>query len=346
MTDERRRIISFDIGIKNMAYCIFEMLPPEATHHHQKLKIIDWKVVNLMTTDVEPSEQATPLCCHLITTKKQGTQNAPCGKKAVYLVPPSTSSSILPATSPVPTLYVCKKHIQHQIQERGFLPPEKAIPKSHLSKMSKEELHQLCREYGICDDRSRPTKSNAIDLLLDFFKRRCVEKVQPTKKKNANEMNMIDIGRNIKREFDRLDDLHLLTEVIIENQISPIAGRMNMIQGMLMQFFIMKEISGLKISFVSSSNKLKMFPKAGGDRAGAVEAATSTASAIYKQHKKDSILYCNNIIQNNPIFHEWHHVLDSPKKDDYADCFLQCVWYCSKMKWICICLYDGKYFLS
>lgn len=40
-------IISFDIGIKNLAYCLF--YPIDASH--ERIQIIDWRIINLLETE-------------------------------------------------------------------------------------------------------------------------------------------------------------------------------------------------------------------------------------------------------------------------------------------------------
>ena len=85
-----------------------------------------------------------------------------------------------------------------------------------------------------------------------------------------------------------IDNIHF---VIIENQISPIANRMKTIQGMLAQFFIMKN-DDIHIEFVSSSNKLKQF----NDLKCQNEFIEKNS---YKENKKDGIHYCKLILQNN-----------------------------------------------
>jgi hypothetical protein len=71
--------------------------------------------------------------------------------------------------------------------------------------------------------------------------------------------------------------------ILIENQIGPIANRMNSIQGMLTQYFIMKGLYNIK--YVSASNKLKNL----------IEKNTS-----YSERKKQSILIAKDIlIQKN-----------------------------------------------
>ena len=70
------RVISFDIGIKNMAYCIFDIsggIP---------ITIHDWNVLNLL--DDEPTAQ---LCTSMIETKKKKVlekTDKKCSKKAKF----------------------------------------------------------------------------------------------------------------------------------------------------------------------------------------------------------------------------------------------------------------------
>jgi hypothetical protein len=104
-----------------------------------------------------------------------------------------------------------------------------------------------------------------------------------------------------------------ITHVILENQISTIANRMKTIQGMLAQYFIMRGRPDIVIEFVSSSNKLKDF--------------VAEKNTTYKQHKKDGIAICSRFLENNPGWSGWVSVLQTTKRDDLADSFLQGIWY-------------------
>ena len=75
--------------------------------------------------------------------------------------------------------------------------------------------------------------------------------------KKASEIDLIDIGKNMKIELDKFN-FNEIEHIVIENQLSPLASRMKTIQGMLAQYFIMK-YEGKEIHFVSSANKLKQF---------------------------------------------------------------------------------------
>ena len=120
---------------------------------------------------------------------------------------------------------------------------------------------------------------------------------------------MLIILLNLVKEID------LVTHVIIENQISPIANRMKTVQGMLAQYFIMKN-TDIKIDFVSSANKLRIFT------VKTPEKKEETDKQKYKQHKNDGIFYTNQILEKNEWLAEWRKsMIESKKKDDLADCF-------------------------
>ena len=71
-----RKIASFDIGIKNMAYCIFKTEPIEDLLPYS---IQDWKVLNLIS-DNEMEQKPECTCCKH-NQKKQKKQKKQKNKK-------------------------------------------------------------------------------------------------------------------------------------------------------------------------------------------------------------------------------------------------------------------------
>jgi hypothetical protein len=53
----------------------------------------------------------------------------------------------------------------------------------------------------------------------------------------------------------------------------------------------------------------------------------SEKNTTYKQHKKDGILICSKFLENNPSWKQWETALQTTKRDDLADSFLQGIWY-------------------
>lgn len=131
------------------------------------------------------------------------------------------------------------------------------------------------------------------------------------KNTKANSVSLVALGINMKTEFDIFDDIKI-QKIIIENQIGPLAGRMKSLQGMITQYFIMKNI--IDIEFISASNKLKMF------------SSNNSVKLCYYERKKKSLCVCKQII--NIAFADWIAEYERhKKKDDLADCFLQGIYY-------------------
>jgi hypothetical protein len=308
-----QKLISFDIGIKNMAFCLFDMSssPPA---------IQKWDVLNLM----DAVENTQPLCtCHLKgkPAKKGAIASSPklCNKKAKY---------------EKKGIYYCEKHATEHAE---FLIPQKEHSPPALKKMKNEELLAISEKYsifrkntgvGTLDAFCQPngivggehvaiptTKKGLLERTLAFFEAKCFRVLQAPKKKTANETDLISIGRNMTRLLDEMSEITdgTITHVILENQISTIANRMKTIQGMLAQYFIMRGRPDIVIEFVSSSNKLKDF--------------VAEKNTTYKQHKKDGITICSRFLENNTNWTQWSSVLQTAKRDDLADSFLQGIWY-------------------
>jgi len=174
------------------------------------------------------------------------------------------------------------------------------------------------------------------------------------KTSNANQVHLVDIGKRIKTEFDeRLKTLMpQITHVILENQISPIAGRMNTIQGMLSQYFIMRN-DYIHIEFISSIGKLKGLVNNTRDESLCSDKNAFDKNAfdknafdktIYKEHKSDGIFFCKQFLENNIQLVSLKSIIEaSHKKDDLADSFLQGIYYMKRGNLI---VYNDKFQIS
>jgi hypothetical protein len=221
----------------------------------------------------------------------------------------------------------CEKHAKTQNEH---IIPKKQISISQLKTNKIEELLKICQEYKILEEKDsektekKPTNKAILELLENFFKIRCLEPIVASNKVTAGDTDLITIGKNMKTLLNLVKEIELVTHVIIENQISPIANRMKTVQGMLAQFFIMKN-SDIKIDFVSSSNKLKGFTKVDELKEKEKE---ETDKQKYAQHKKDGVFYTVQFLEKNEWLSEWKKpMMESKKKDDLADCFLQGIWF-------------------
>lgn len=275
------KLISFDIGIKNMGYCIFEI--------SGNIPLINsWDIINLM----EDNEKIVNYCnCSLKNNEK-------CNKKASYYNKDN---------------YYCKTHIKKT--NMNVLEKEINIKNKRI-----DHLKEIANSYNIKLDFNRKKQEIVVELN-DLFENKFLHKIREKKSKTSQDYDLIELGKRIKQEFNKVNHFKEVTNVIIENQISPIANRMKTIQGMVAQYFIMMN-DNINIDFISSSNKLKHF---------------ETEKKDYKENKKNSVFYCNKVLENNKkIYINYINYLDRyKKKDDLADSFLQGIWYLKFKEKLC-----------
>lgn len=290
-----KTVVSFDIGIKNLAYCIFSI-------GQEGISVAGWGIVNLALQDAVVKPQCN------CAKAKGGTL---CGKTATYKYGEDQR--------------FCLTHAKSS----GKLLPTKELSAAAHKKLKVDELATLCTKYGI-GIVSTDKKPDVLAKVVAHFAARTLEPIVVAKSKNANQIHLVEIGKRIKAQFDAVFANCEPTHVILENQISPIAGRMNTIQGMVAQYFIMRDANDrLAIDFISSSGKLKGFSdkvQPTTDKAQPTDKAQETNT--YKDHKRDGIAFCHQFMAANWGLATFRHIIEAaPKKDDLADCFLQGIYY-------------------
>jgi len=203
----------------------------------------------------------------------------------------------------------CVKHSK----KTTYLLPTSEFKLPFLNKQKIQSLIEIANKHNITYEK--PCKKlELINIIHDYSVKNCLEFIIKT---NANKVDLVTIGKNIQHKFDILfkDHLDTVETIIIENQIGPLANKMKTLQGMLAQYFIMKN-NHIKIEFISSSNKLKEFIK------------ETEEKLNYKQRKNLGIKTCIEIVSCNFQYANWATFIQThKKKDDLSDCFLQGLWY-------------------
>jgi len=315
-------IISFDIGIKHLCFCILKTEP--------RLDIVDWNIINLME---DPQQQLMNILppCHV------------CSRKSVYKKK---------------NQYFCNQHAK----KSNWLLPHRQFSKCSLRKKTKADLITFCQlhlyfiDHATKQPLSNLSKPDLVDSADKFFQDKMLEPalLQPGgggRKVHAGNMDLIQLGRNMKKHLDKIPLVifDLIGYVIIENQISTIATRMKTIQGMLTQYFIMRSNDHVEIEYISSQNKLKYFSKCNiiSVETPIVESIKTEPEEIncllhanltktptknkYKENKTNGILYCSHLLNKyNYLEKDWLWTMKIAKKDDYADSFLQGFWFLQK----------------
>ena len=288
------RLISFDVGIKNMAYCLFDL---------SSNTIVEWNILNLCEdVSVQSSNNGGKINC--TSTLQNGKT---CKSVAKY----SKNEQ-----------YACEKHAK---MSKQYFLPKKENGKTSLGKLSLMDLQDRWREtlgknITFSQTSIPKSKSGIIKELVEHFEKTSWVLIPKPKKVNAGKVDLVKLGRSLHNQMQNNDNMKTVEYVIIENQISPIANRMKTLQGMLTQHFISLGVP--HIEFISSSNKLKdLIPQ-------------STAKTSYKQNKQNSVIHCTTLLKEEIQNSEsWiSHFQGSSKKDDLADSFLQGLWWKKKNK--------------
>lgn len=244
------KILSFDIGIKNLAYCIVD-----------DKNLYDWNVINLLAENCN---------CNINN----------CNNNVFYIYN---------------NLKFCKKHIDKEL----FLFKKDYLI-SNIKKKSNRDILQLIKEYNLQPKKRKD--QNAI-ILKEFYEENSYKQY---KKPNSNTVDLIEIGKKINNIFNEIFKDEDYDIVLIENQIGPLANRMKTLQGMLTQYFIMKN---KEVKYISSQNKLKLI---------------DTKGKNYKQRKQIAIDYVPCILEKLIVKNNLNDVFkQSKKKDDLSDCLLQ-----------------------
>lgn len=288
------KIISIDVGIKNLAFCLFDIQSPNST-------ILKWNSIDL-TQDSSAQKQQQHYCQEIITNKKVIKS---CSKLAKYIY--------------------CGKYycVGHAKKSGNIIPSNKTTP-SAINKLKVQLLHDLAEMYSLEYSKSTIKKPELVALLNEYIHKNSFSAISSTIPVNASKLDLVTIGRNIQSKFNEIlqdTDISTIDTVIIENQISPIANRMKTIQGMIAQYFIMVN-NHIKIEFVSASNKLKSVGTGLGTGLGTDNELDTTT---YKNRKALSIQICIQHIQSDPYWYPFFKTHN--KQDDLADSFLQGIWY-------------------
>jgi hypothetical protein len=211
------KILSIDVGIKNLAFCLFEIKDKQS-------QILKWDVIDLSETEI--------LNCNFIEKEKKCSKPAKF-KKNCHLY--------------------CLKHAKKE----KYQIPNFNFDINKLSKKKLSNLYDIANDLQIKYSQPviKYKKEELIVIIQDVIHNDYFQLIERKNGNKINLINIgINIQYHFD---NILSDISSIEYVIIENQISPIANRMKNIQGMLVQYFIMNKVYIEQIEFVSACNKLK-----------------------------------------------------------------------------------------
>ena len=273
------KILSIDVGIKNLAFCLFDKSQTD-----EQFKITKWDTIDI-------SEKEDNIKCIFVE------KNIICNKPAKFKKDNNC---------------YCLKHSKKQQLQ---FPTSEQKP-AFINKQKIQKLYEIADSHNIKYE-NKIKKADLVKLINEYINNNYFQSIES---KKAADVDLFNIGVNIKTKFNKLfENEEKIDYVIIENQIGPLAIRMKTIQGMIVQYFIMSNLNVEHIEFISASNKLKD--------------CDAKDKATYSDRKKLGITKCLEIITNGFSFNEHIDYFNShKKKDDLSDSFLQGIWFINNKK--------------
>ena len=196
------RILSIDVGMKHLAYCLF------VVHNTERFTVEKWDIINLCTND------NTTKKCMGVTKKK-----IPCDKKPKFYKNDKC---------------YCKTHAK----KKQYLIPTNNLKEKKIKKLKIAQLKDVLSKYNVTMTKTKPLKNDYLEAILSYIDDTYFNFIE---KINAKDFNLVTYGRNLKTNFNNILKNTHIDCLIIENQIGPLALRMKTLQGMIMQHFIERE---------------------------------------------------------------------------------------------------------
>ena len=284
------RIVSIDVGIKNLAFCLFEK---EANSSY--FNIVKWDIVNLSQED----EIQNCMCIE---------KNIICGKPAKYTLNDS---------------YFCLKHSKKQ----NYQIPSNELKCNFINKQKIQKLIEIADKYMI--QYEKPIKKNDLLFKInEYINNKCFKEITSSNASQIDLITIGKNIKNKFNKIFSIDEK--IDYVLIENQISPIANRMKTIQGMIAQYFIMNSntqhiefVSSINKLKNNSKDKIQIEQSI-----NAKNDNSDNTNNDYKSRKKQGIVKCLEILTQEHHFNNMLPFFNNhKKKDDLSDCFLQGLWF-------------------
>jgi hypothetical protein len=256
------KILSWDIGIKNLAYCIIDK-----DDNSDNFKILEWNIINLSTN---------------VKTCQYITRNGKCNNKAKYIIVNKDKKKFLEDHEEF-EFCVCENHTDK------FTPEFSQVTKM-CNKCKNKSIEGIKRtDYCWCEKHQEFCKNK---LLKKIIKKNVPK--QTCMKESLQKLTVL-----LYSILDTKPELLKVDEVLIENQPSFLNPTMKTMSAIVYSYFIMRSLVDKKsetikeIRFIAPSKKLTV-----SDNTNKVLKKTEK-SKVYRMTKKLGITYCKALISNN-----------------------------------------------
>lgn len=307
------KYLSFDVGIKNLAYCVINTNVQSSTNNtndtnekHNVFEIADWQIINLVANKVKLNKLP---CSYNVTVKRK------CGVMTYKYYEKNNVKYGL-----------CKNHMsEHKQIVSSFF---KQCDNNNCNN-KKESNTNLCSNLQKKACKKQPI--NLYDNLgwlcekhycQNLKKQIAKYKIQKIQTNNANYESTFILATNLYNELETRNLANGIDEVLIENQPTLKNPIMKNIASLLYGYFIFKKIKSVR--FISPLNKMKINPEISAEMLSKCQ----NKAEIKKTTKKLGITFAMVLLHNTTFMKLIDKYED--KQDDLCDAFLQCYHYIYK----------------
>jgi len=324
--------IGWDIGIKNLSYCLLDDITNGENNTEtntdtenvisisgKKIKIVDWGVINVVddvTIGTPSFEKRTVLNC--------GFGN--CKKKGVYCHKEKTNNNYFGLC----TIHYKKVGDDHK---NDFIFLEKK------PKCSKEECKKLATYYTA--EHEYKTYCGIHYNQLKKKEPDC-ECIKVDKKVKATSIHLTKLAISLYKLLDAVPNILNVKCVLLENQPVLKNPTMKTVQILLYSYYVLRGISDYRknklknpienIKCYSANQKNKLVTLLDEEQQTYIKDVLKTVKNKYTRNKKESIMITERIVSHKmDASTKWKDVFSaSKKKDDLSDSLLMTLHYLLK----------------
>lgn len=296
------KVLSFDVGIKNLAYCLMEW--NDDINEKNNLKVHSWDLINLVTNKVVNN-------FHCMDTK--------CDKKIKSYVEIDTQK-----------YYFCTKHFTKKNEYlKDIIDKYQDDRWIEIQNGTCCKCEKSCKKYYVNGTINKSLcKTHYTQFKNNIMK--SIDKLHTYKDKKVNDMETYELKLSLIKALDERKDIFLknIDMILIENQPSRMNPKMKAIADTLYTWFMIRGVvdkninnaSVNSINFISPSNKLKEFDQS------MINVAKKKGENKYALTKSLSVKSTKTMLTAYGL-NEWvKHLTSYGKQDDLSDSFLQ-GWY-------------------
>lgn len=367
LENERQTYIGWDIGIKNLAYCIVSIISDPSDYRPDEdikfeniiFRIKDWNIINLIDNinnevitnkGIMLANRPKLVCdcskingkgfCHKKATycqlvKKDGRYQGMCVAHFKKL----GTQERLPTTDCKPKCFFpdCTKNAVWVDANHHYLA-YCSIHKNKIIKDLEKENKAIIKENrenkaiikGKRENENEIKQTNKLLKTIPKF-------IKIVKKKSATGTDLTTLGHQMYQKLDKLPHLLDVNTVLLENQPVLKNPTMKSVQMLLYSYFIMKGVhqptnSDIEpinhIQCYNASKKTELALYLSDSKQKEIDEAISKVKGQYAKNKKKAVLITKDLLKNKG---KWENLFtNSKKKDDLCDALLMTLRYLIK----------------